>query len=305
MTAPVPGDFVPAPLQLAAAEALTRPHESLLGPALRRLRANRAAMAGLAIVLLLMVAALAAPLLTRYDPLAPELANRLQPPGAAHWLGTDDLGRDILTRIIYGARVSLQVGIASVLVAVLLGVPLGAMAGYFGGIVDNLIMRGMDIMLAFPGILLAIAIVAVVGPSLHNAMLAIGIVSIPVYARVVRASVLSLKEKEFIDAARVAGAHHFRIILRHALPNSLSPLIVQATLGVATAILDAAALSFLGLGAQPPTPEWGAMLSQGRAFLRLAPWVTFFPGLAIMLLVMGLNLFGDGLRDALDPRLMS
>ncbi|MGE5507856.1 MAG: nickel transporter permease [Chitinophagales bacterium] len=296
-------DFAPVPAHTGPSDGSLRPPETLLGPALRRLKANRGAMLGLAIVLLLTVVALAAPLLARYDPVAPALTDRLQAPGPRHWLGTDDLGRDILARLIYGARVSLQVGLASVALALVLGVPLGAVAGYRGGWVDNLVMRAMDIMLAFPGILLAIAIVAILGPSLQNAMLAIGIVSIPIYARVMRGSVLALKTKEFVDAARSVGARDRRILWRHLVPNCLSPLIVQATLGVATAILDAAALSFLGLGAQPPTPEWGAMLSQGRSFLRLAPWVTLFPGLAIMLLVMGLNLLGDGLRDALDTRL--
>ncbi len=276
---------------------------SLWRDAWRRLVRNRSAVAGGAIVLALVVMAVAAPLVAPYDPIAPSLQDRLCAPSRAHWLGTDDLGRDILSRIIFGARISLQVGILAVALALVIGTSLGLVAGYWGGLADNLIMRVMDVMLAFPSVLLAIAIVAIMGPSLGNAMVAIGIVSIPVYARIVRSSTLQVKANEYVEAARALGAGDARIIARHVLPNCMAPLIVQATLGIATAILDAAGLSFLGLGAQPPTPEWGAMLSGGRAFLRTAPWVTAFPGLAIVLLVMGFNLFGDGLRDALDPRL--
>lgn len=254
-------------------------------------------------MLLLAAVAIAAPFLAPYDPLAPSLEDRLSAPSTLHWLGTDDLGRDILSRVIYGARASLQVGILAVAFALAAGAVLGIVAGYYGGLIDNLVMRVMDVMLAFPGVLLAIAVVAIMGPSLGNAMVAIGIVSIPVYARIVRSSTLQVKASEYLEAARALGAGDLRIILRHVLPNCMAPLIVQATLGIATAILDAAGLSFLGLGAQPPTPEWGAMLSGGRAFLRVAPWVTAFPGIAIVLLVMGFNMFGDGLRDALDPRL--
>jgi len=276
---------------------------SLWRSAWRRLLRNRSAVAGGVLVLLLAAVAIAAPYLAPYDPLAPSLEDRLSAPSALHWLGTDDLGRDILSRIIYGARASLQVGILAVAFALAAGAVLGIVAGYYGGLMDNLIMRVMDVMLAFPGVLLAIAVVAIMGPSLGNAMVAIGIVSIPVYARIVRSSTLQVKASEYLEAARALGASDLRIILRHVLPNCMAPLIVQATLGIATAILDAAGLSFLGLGAQPPTPEWGAMLSGGRAFLRVAPWVTAFPGIAIVLLVMGFNMFGDGLRDALDPRL--
>ncbi|HHY31800.1 MAG TPA: ABC transporter permease [Firmicutes bacterium] len=276
---------------------------SLWRSAWRRLLRNRSAVAGGVLVLLLAAVAIAAPYLAPYDPLAPSLEDRLSPPSVLHWLGTDDLGRDILSRIIYGARASLQVGILAVAFALAAGAVLGIVAGYYGGLMDNLIMRVMDVMLAFPGVLLAIAVVAIMGPSLGNAMVAIGIVSIPVYARIVRSSTLQVKASEYLEAARALGASDLRIILRHVLPNCMAPLIVQATLGIATAILDAAGLSFLGLGAQPPTPEWGAMLSGGRAFLRVAPWVTAFPGIAIVLLVMGFNMFGDGLRDALDPRL--
>lgn len=276
---------------------------SLWRDAWRRLLRNRSAVAGGVLVLALAIVAVAAPLLAPYDPLAPSLEDRLSPPSAAHWLGTDDLGRDILSRIIFGARVSLQVGILAVALALVAGAFLGIIAGYYGGLLDNLIMRIMDVMLAFPSVLLAIAIVAIMGPSLGNAMIAIGIVSIPVYARIVRSSTLQVKASEYVEAARALGGSDVRVIFRHVLPNCMAPLIVQATLGIATAILDAAGLSFLGLGAQPPTPEWGAMLSGGRAFLRIAPWVTAFPGIAIVLLVMGFNMFGDGLRDALDPRL--
>ncbi|MDI7247670.1 MAG: ABC transporter permease [Bacillota bacterium] len=276
---------------------------SLWRDAWRRLIRNRSAVAGGILVFVLAIIAVAAPLVAPYDPLAPSLEDRLSPPSAAHWLGTDDLGRDILSRIIFGARVSLQVGILAVALALVAGTFLGIVAGYYGGRADNLIMRVMDVMLAFPSVLLAIAIVAIMGPSLGNAMIAIGIVSIPVYARIVRSSTLQVKANEYVEAARALGSSDARVIFRHVLPNCMAPLIVQGTLGVATAILDAAGLSFLGLGAQPPTPEWGAMLSGGRAFLRIAPWVTAFPGIAIVLLVMGFNMFGDGLRDALDPRL--
>lgn len=269
----------------------------------RRFRKNRAALAGLALIGVFALAAVFAPFIAPYDPIAPSLADRMQPPSWEHFLGTDYMGRDILSRIIYGGRISLEVGIISVGIALVSGVLLGSIAGYFGGLVDLLFMRLIDIMMAFPSILLAIAIVSVRGPGLLNAMIAIGIVAIPNYARIVRSSVLSVKEHEYIEAARALGVRNRRIIFRHVLPNCMAPLIVQATLGVATAVLDAAALSFLGLGVQPPTAEWGGMLSDSRSYLRLAPWTVAFPGVAILLSVMGLNLVGDGLRDALDPRL--
>ncbi len=276
---------------------------TLLRDAWRRLLRNHSAVAGMIVVGLLILVAVFAPFIAPHDPLAQDFESRILPPSAGHLLGTDDLGRDILSRIIYGSRVSLAAGILSTALAVVAGVLIGAFATYYGGFWDNLAMRIMDIMLAFPQILLAIAIVAILGPGLTNAMLAIGIISIPIYARVVRSSILSLREKEFIEAARALGASDLQIIFKHLLPNCMGPLIVQATLGIATAIIEAASLSFLGLGAQPPTPEWGAMLNGGRHLLRQAPWVTAFPGVAIVVLVMGVNLFGDGLRDALDPRL--
>jgi len=218
-------------------------------------------------------------------------------------LGTDDLGRDMLSRLIYGARVSLMVGLVSVGIALVLGTFFGAIAGYFGGWPDNIIMRVMDIILAFPGILLAIVIVAYLGPGLKNAMVAIGVISIPRFARIVRASVLEENEKDYVLAARAVGARHRRILFNAVLPNCMAPIIVQASLGFGSAILDAAGLSFLGLGAQPPIPEWGAMIAMGRSMILRAWWVMTFPGIAILLGVLGFNLLGDGLRDALDPRL--
>jgi len=259
---------------------------------------------GTLIVISFLLTAILAPYLAPYDPvLDGSLADRLKAPTESHLLGTDSQGRDILSRIIYGARVSVQVGVISVGIALVIGTFMGAVAGYYGGWVDNVIMRLVDIMLAFPSVLLAIAITAVLGPELKNAMIAIGVVNIPSFARIVRSTVLSVKSMEYVEAARAIGATDTRIIYRHVLPNSMAPLIVQTTLSIGTAILDAAALSFLGLGAQPPTPEWGAMLSDGRSYLQKAPWVMFFPGMAIMLVVLGFNLLGDGLRDALDPRL--
>jgi len=269
----------------------------------RRLRQNKIAMVGAVIVLVLVLSALLAPVLAPHNPLSGNIIDRLQPPSAAHWFGTDSQGRDVLSRIIFGSRISIQVGVISVVIALLIGTLLGALGGYYGGWLDNAIMRLMDIMLAFPSVLLAIAITAMLGPELKNAMIAIGVVNIPFYARIVRSTVLSVKETEYVEAARAIGASDARIIFRHVLPNCMAPIIVQTTMGIGTAILDAAGLSFLGLGAQPPTPEWGAMLSDGRSVMQQAPWMMFFPGLAIMLVVLGFNLLGDGLRDALDPRL--
>jgi len=225
---------------------------------------------------------------------------RLSPPSFSHLFGTDDLGRDILSRVIYGARVSLFVGAVSVGISLLFGAPLGAAAGYFGGRVDQVVMRMMDVLLAFPGFLLAVLIVGSFGPSLENAMAAIGIVGIPIYARLVRSSVLAVKEEAFVEAAEALGVNRARILFWHIFPNCLAPLIVQSSLGFGTAILETAGLSFLGLGAQPPAPEWGATLAGGRAWILTAPWIVAFPGLAILCVVLGFNLLGDGLRDTLN-----
>lgn len=269
----------------------------------RRLKRNRAAVVGGVIVLLFVSIAILAPLISPYPPNEGDLAKRLKPPSQEHLLGTDSLGRDLLSRVIYGARISLQIQVVSVLIALVIGTLLGMVGGYYGGKFDHLIMRLMDILLAFPGIFLAISIIAVLGPGLTNLMLAAGIYSIPQFARIVRGSVLTLKEKEFIEAARAVGENDFNILFRYLLPNSIAPIIIQTTLRMATVLLTASGLSFLGLGVQPPTAEWGAMLSNARAYLITAPHVATVPGLAIMLVVMGFNLFGDGLRDSLDPRL--
>ena len=259
----------------------------------RMLKKNKMAMLGLIILIILVLLALFADFIANYDTVVikQNLAERLMPPNGKHWLGTDEFGRDIFARLIHGARVSLKVGI------------LGAISGYFGGLIDNIIMRVVDIFLAVPSILLAIAIVSALGPSMLNLMISISVSYVPNFARIVRASVLSIRDQEFIEAAKAIGASNTRIILKHIIPNSLAPVIVQGTLGVAGAILSTAGLSFIGLGIQPPAPEWGSMLSGGRQYLRYAWWVTTFPGVAIMITILSLNLLGDGLRDALDPRL--
>ncbi len=276
---------------------------TLFRDALRRLFRNKLAIIGMVILGLFVFCALFAPWIAPYDPIAQDVTRRREPPSREHPFGMDEVGRDLLSRVIYGARVSLYVGVASVSLAIIAGTLIGAVSGYAGGWVDNVVMRIMDIMLAFPSLLLAIAIVAILGPGLLNMLYAIAFVSIPAYARIVRASVLAAKEMDYTLAARAIGCSSSRILFRHIMPNCLTPIIVQGTLGIATAILDAAGLSFLGLGAQPPTPEWGAMLGQGRGSVFTAPHVVIFPGLAIMLSVLGFNLLGDGLRDALDPRL--
>lgn len=276
---------------------------------IEKLFKNKTGLAGLIIITLFAVAAVFAPVISPHDPVENALYDQLKPPvweegGASkNLLGTDDLGRDILSRLIYGARVSLTLGVVSVGLALTLGTLLGALAGYYKGWVDNLIMRFMDIILAFPHILLAIVIVAYLGPGLRNAMMAIGIINIPRFARIVRASVMDEFGKDYVTAARAVGAKDGRVIFNAILPNCLAPMIVQASLGFGAAILDAAGLSFLGLGAQPPIPEWGAMIAEGRAMILRAWWVMTFPGIAILLGVLGFNLLGDGLRDALDPRL--
>jgi ABC-type dipeptide/oligopeptide/nickel transport system permease subunit len=290
---------------------------SLWNITMRRLMRRKSAIVGLVILAILVVIALTAQWLAPYDPLQPligrENVGKREAPcihafgcdatRPQHILGTDGNVRDEFSRLLYGARLSLIIGLSTVTFAIFIGTVLGALSGYFGGWIDNTIMRVMDVLLAFPSLLLAIAIVTVLGPGLQNALLAIGIVSIPTYARVVRASVLSVREMDYVSATRAMGGNTNEILFKRILPNALTPLIVQGTLGIATAILDAAALSFLGLGAQPPTPEWGAMLGAERNQVFTAPHLVFFPGIAIALTVLSFNLLGDGLRDALDPRL--
>lgn len=251
----------------------------------------------------LLAAVVFAPLLAPYDPLDQSFPRQLQAPSRQFPLGTDEFGRDILSRIIFGARIALGIGTLAVGIAVALGVPLGLVAGYFGGLLDTAIMRTMDVLLAFPYLLLALIVVTLLGFGLTNVMIAVGLVYVPQYSRIVRSVTLSVRERLFVEAAHALGGSHARVMIRHVLPNCLAPIIVQTTLSLGWAIVNAAGLSFLGLGAQPPTPEWGAMLSSGREYMRNAPWITTFPGLAILLTALGFNLLGDGVRDALDPRL--
>ncbi|HZO32456.1 MAG TPA: ABC transporter permease [Chloroflexota bacterium] len=269
----------------------------------RRLTRNELAVAGGLILAVVAFAAVFAPYLSPEDPLEMNPTQLLQPPSADHWMGTDEFGRDILSRVIWGARISLYVGAISVTIAVLAGVSLGLVAGYFGGLVDDLIARVLDVVFAFPTILLALGIVGMLGPSLTNTMVAIGIVYTPVYARLARGTTLAVKERDFVEAAIVSGASSARIIGRHILPNVAAPLIVQTSLSLSLAILAEASLSFLGLGTQPPDPSWGTMVNTGQRLIELSPWPVVFPGLAIVLAVLAFNLIGDGLRDALDPRL--
>ncbi|MCL6642943.1 MAG: ABC transporter permease, partial [Candidatus Bipolaricaulota bacterium] len=259
---------------------------------------------GLVMLAIGVLAAVFAPYLAPYDPVQMRLVDSRLPPSLAHPFGCDELGRDILSRVIYGFRISLTIGAISVGIGLAGGVVMGAAAGFFGGWVDLVVMRVVDIMLSFPAILLAIVVVVVLGPGLANAMVAIGVAQVPSYARLARATVLKWKSEQFVEAARALGASDVRIIARHILPNCVSPLIVESTLAVATSILSAASLGFLGLGAVPPTPEWGVMLSRGQTYMRIAPHITVFPGLAILVTVMAFNLVGDGLRDALDPRML-
>lgn len=270
---------------------------------LRRLLRNRGAVLGALVLVLLVAVALLASVLTPYDPLEMAPKDRLMPPGPGHWFGTDNFGRDIFARVVYGTRISLPMGLISVALALAIGLVGGLFSGYYGGWIDAAIMRLVDVMLAFPGLLLALAIVASLGPDLVNAMIAVGVSASPTYVRVVRAAVLSERELAYVDAARSIGTPGWSIIFRHILPNTLTPVIVLSTLGVASAIITGAALSFLGLGVKPPTPEWGSMLSEARNYLRLSPWTMTFPGLAIVIAALSINLFGDGLRDALDPRM--
>jgi len=300
-----------APLKLeplATIESRT-PFQSTM----RRFLRHRSAQVGMIILSFLVLVAIFAPVLAPYDPIKPiRTAKRRSPPcihilGCAadkpqYFFGIDSNQRDLFSRIIFGSRLSLQIGVSTVSFAIIIGLSVGAVSGFFGGWTDNIVMRFMDVLLAFPSLLLAIAIVAVLGPGLINALIAIAFVSIPVYARLMRASVLQVKDQDFVSASRALGSSPVGILVSHVLPNALTPLIVQATLGIASAILDAAALSFLGLGAAPPTPEWGLMLGEERNSVFNAPHLVFIPGIAIMLTVLAFNLLGDGLRDALDPR---
>jgi peptide/nickel transport system permease protein len=280
----------------------TPENRSPAGDAWRRLRRNPSAMLGGAILIIVIVAALLAPWISPYEPIKTNQRSSLKPPSLEHIMGTDRFGRDIFSRVLWGGRLSLPVGFVSVLLAAVIGVALGLIAGFYGGRTDAVIMRLVDLVLAFPSILLALAVIAVLGSSLINLMIAVGISSIPEYTRMARGTVLSIKEREFVTAARTVGAPDTVILLRHILPNILASLIVLVTLGIASAIITGSTLSFLGLGIKPPTPEWGNMLSEGREFLQRAWWVASFPGLAIMVTVLAINLLGDGLRDALDPR---
>ncbi|MDP9023832.1 MAG: ABC transporter permease [Candidatus Eremiobacteraeota bacterium] len=285
----------------AAAEDLGPVSRTYAGDVWRRLRSSPGALIGLAIVLTIVVAALFAPWIGHADPLGQDLTHQSLGPSAHHWFGTDKLGRDVFARIVYGARISIRIGFLAVGLAITVGTLLGVIAGYAGGQTDNAIMAIMDVMLAFPSIILAIGITTILGPSINHLMLAVGIVYIPQYARLARSSVLAVKNLEYVEAARALGAWTPRILTRHVLPNIMAPLLVQATFGIATAELEAAGLSYLGLGARPPAPEWGAMLNDARDYWLSAPWALIFPGLAITLMVLGFNLLGDGLRDALDP----
>lgn len=273
--------------------------------ALQQLRRNKGALAGLVVLLVITVVAVLAPVIAPYDPIKMYPAERMQPPSSKHWFGTDPFGRDILSRVLYGFRISLLVALVSVALGMISGVALGLIAGYAGGWGDATIMKLMDMLLAFPGILLALSVIALLGPGLMNAMIAVGISSIPGYARLTRGDVLAAKSRLYVVAARTVGCNNVRIVVRHILPNVVAPVIVLSALNTAWAILTTASLSFLGLGVRPPTPELGALLNDGRNYLPLAPWITLYPGLAIIITVMAVNLFGDGLRDAVDPRLYS
>lgn len=291
------------PVPALAEEQSPRRAESIWLDALRRLRRQPLSIAAAIIVLILILTAIFGPMLAPYDPNDIDMASRFAPPSLSHPFGTDDFGRDILSRVMVGARVSLQVGLIAVGLSATMGTLLGLISGYAGRITDEIIMRAMDILFAFPAILLAIAIMAALGKGIGNAMIAIGVVYVPIFARIARGSVLAIREEDFVEAARSIGASNIRIMFRHIFPNTLSPLIVETTLSLSFAILAEAALSFFGLGTQPPDPSWGRMLSEGRAYFQQSVWLGIFPGLAIMLTVLGFNLLGDGLRDALDPRL--
>ncbi|AMW99901.1 ABC transporter permease [Rummeliibacillus stabekisii] len=289
-----------------AAPNTNEPVDQTVGPwkeAWRSFRKNKIAVVGAIIVVFFILLAFIGPLIVSQGINEQQLSQRLQAPSADHWFGTDDFGRDIFSRVVHGARLSLMVGFLSVIGSVIVGSLLGIIAGYYGRFVDTVISRLFDIILAFPSILLAIAIVSILGPSLKNALIAIGIINIPNFGRLIRSKVLSVKQEEYITAAKAIGMSDKRLLFSHVLPNSMTPVIVQGTLAIASAIIEAAALGFLGLGAQAPQPEWGKMLADARIYLINAPWTMIFPGLAIMLTVLGFNLMGDGLRDALDPKM--
>ena len=287
---------------LPATAAVAASEENPWARAWRRLRRRKGAMLGLAIVALFVVVAVFAPLIAPYDPIATSWSAVRKAPSWAHWLGTDEVGRDILSRIIFGARASLSAGVVSVGIAVGIGVPLGLLAGYAGGWIDALLSRVVDAMLAVPFLILAIALAAFLGPSLSNAMIAIGVTATPIIVRLTRGQTLAARVEDYVEAARAVGNPRWRIALRHILPNIVPPLLVQASLAVAGAIIAEAALSVLGLGQQPPSPSWGSMLNSSQRFIAQAPWMAFWPGFAIFLAVLSFNLLGDGLRDALDPR---
>jgi peptide/nickel transport system permease protein len=287
-----------SPLPLAADAAVESPARR----ALRRLLRRRGAILGLAVLAVFVLLAVAAPWVTPYDPIAQGWMTVRKAPSAVHWFGTDEVGRDVLTRVVFGARASLMAGVISIGIALTIGVPLGLVAGYLGGFVDALISRLTDAMLACPFLILAIALAAFLGPSLGNAMIAIGITATPIFVRLTRGQVMAVKVEDYVEAARAVGNPRWRIALVHILPNILPALLVQATLSIAAAIIAEAALSFLGLGQQPPAPSWGSMLNAAQRFLVNAPWMAIWPGLAIFATVLSFNLLGDGLRDALDPR---
>jgi peptide/nickel transport system permease protein len=286
----------------AALPIATAEEESPWARAWRRLKRRKGAMVALVVVVLLILVALLAPWIAPYDPTATSFTQVRKAPSWAHWLGTDEVGRDILSRVIFGARASLSAGLVSVGIAVGAGVPLGLLAGYAGGWIDAVLSRLVDAMLAIPFLILAIALAAFLGPSLGNAMIAIGVTATPVFVRLTRGQTLAAKVEDYVEAARAVGNPHWRIALRHVLPNIVPPLLVQASLAIAGAIIAEAALSFLGLGQQPPAPSWGSMLNTAQRFIAQAPWMAFWPGFAIFFAVLSFNLLGDGLRDALDPR---
>ncbi len=317
VAAPAQTGLLEPPPHAATFASGERPGAAALGPApapeefsvespsrraWRRLRRRKGAMVGLAVILLIGFVAVFAPLIAPYDPAQQSWAAVRKAPSLAYWMGTDEVGRDVLSRVVFGARASLLAGFISVAIAIAVGVPVGLLAGYAGGLVDGVISRMTDAMLACPFLILAIALAAFLGPSLTNAMIAIGVTATPIFVRLTRGQVLSVKSEDYVEAARAVGNPHWRIAARHILPNVMPALLVQATLTVATAIIAEASLSFLGLGQQPPAPSWGSMLNAAQRFLTQAPWMAIWPGLAIFVTVLSFNLLGDGLRDALDPR---